>query len=718
MTRFTLLLATLVLAACSDSPAGGSGGNGGKGGPPTGTPGVVLDRTTLTLTALGEVGALTATVGAQNTNQPTLTLEAESRRLSERPVLDAAALAQGRIVAFGPGEATLKVAAFNGTPAALQVSVRPTKPFVATGGRAAGDSVGTVTLRGWGLASLPAAAYTTSDGASGTVLSADSGNARIRFPAASTLGGCYGSAPTGTLQVAGADLLAAVSVRRSREGEVSMARGQVAYLGAPQDACVRFAAGDSASYAIVYVDSRPIARAETQHEGGAPQHPQFVVAVADRTTAGSASLAPAASSVRASRTPIHSATTSARSVSANAFHQRATPYALGETFTGPAGDPLRVERIYAGYVVVAVALNDTARVPAWRRWLASMDSVAPDYFTHGEPLLRGAFLNSRPLSSTGSGQFLVIGTLGTFGGVASVATSLVAQGGESVARSYMAFNPNHIGTEVVSGTFAHEMTHAYQADYGASIGVASAGSASSWGMEAGADLVEAEVGRLRGSFGLDGNVSIFAFDRNRLGAAWLDATVMRTQNSEAYKGYGIGADMLRRFAATQRGAGVTHAAAMQAVLRGAVEGWNGFGTAGRYAAGSGLKPRMQRALGGAWDPARASLDWMLSRVLDDRGVGAASLNDPAFLRVWGHTYEGRSTSGGWKESGIVSVGSAASTSVAGSVAGITSTASGGTLTVTHAHYQPGFIYVRDSGVGSSVRIQVSHPGIQVALVRL
>src|SRR5690349_205 len=109
---FALLLAT---AAC--------GGSGAPTGPSSDAR-TTVDRGEIVLAAPGESAALNASVDGRAA-PAALRLSSERRWLHDVPVLDPAALAEGRIVAAGPGTAELAVSAAGAAPAQVTVRVAP-----------------------------------------------------------------------------------------------------------------------------------------------------------------------------------------------------------------------------------------------------------------------------------------------------------------------------------------------------------------------------------------------------------------------------------------------------------------------------------------------------------------------------------------------------------------------------------------------------------------
>ena len=134
----------LFLAFAAAACGGGSGPTGSSaGGAPSGVR-TQVDRAEIALAAPGETAVITATAGTQSTAAPSLSLAGERRWMEDRSVLDAAALAAGRVQAAAPGTAVLQVSAFGAAPVEVTVRVTPARPLVV----AASESDGTVALRG------------------------------------------------------------------------------------------------------------------------------------------------------------------------------------------------------------------------------------------------------------------------------------------------------------------------------------------------------------------------------------------------------------------------------------------------------------------------------------------------------------------------------------------------------------------------------------------
>ncbi|HEU4453546.1 MAG TPA: hypothetical protein VFR81_10835, partial [Longimicrobium sp.] len=150
----------------------------GGGGSPTASShaespaAAVADRREIVLAAPGDTASVGVTANGQTTRAPELRIAGERRWLHDAPVLDAAALASGRIVAAAPGTAEIDARAFGAAPARVTVHVRPDRPLLLSAATL-GD---TVVLRGYraGDAGAVAVGSTTT-----TRIAADSATLRL-----------------------------------------------------------------------------------------------------------------------------------------------------------------------------------------------------------------------------------------------------------------------------------------------------------------------------------------------------------------------------------------------------------------------------------------------------------------------------------------------------------------------------------------------------------
>ncbi|HEX8361730.1 MAG TPA: hypothetical protein VF613_16555, partial [Longimicrobium sp.] len=335
----SLLLAAIV-AGCG-SPTGPGGG--APAAP------LQLDRTSVVLEAVGDSGAVTATLGAQSTRAPVMSLVSEARLLGEAAVVDAEALARGVVRATGPGSAVLSVAAFGGAPASLTVEVKPRRPVVvAVNAGAVGDG-DTLRLRGVGLAGL---ASVSVGGTPVRVLGGDANTLLVTVPSLQT-GDCSPGALRQPLQVQGADVAPGLAVTRRAADEVKLAPGQLLQLAPRAAHCLRLSPEPGARYALAFVDTRQLARARAGFEGQMSGPTRYTVTVAEAGTAAR-NILPTSYAARSTDASEPAST----SRDARLF-ARTRPWQVGERFqtAAPNSDTTMTARVAAvhGGLVLAVA---------------------------------------------------------------------------------------------------------------------------------------------------------------------------------------------------------------------------------------------------------------------------------------------------------------------------------------------------------------------------
>ena len=297
---------------------------------------------------------------------------------------------------------------------------------------------------------------------------------------------------------------------------------------------------------------------------------------------------------------------------------------------GPVEDA-RVLRIYDGAFVVAwIERGDSTRLAQWLSRFDSAYAVAREY---AFPLLRSAFVDAVPKTSTRSGQYLIL-----------LRDSLVRDG----VGSYVGFSHSETAgdtaftwielkvdtayqTTGLASLLTHEMTHSYQRMYMHATRAGGANSitgAALWGVEGGANLLSYETMRRYAGLPLDGN-----YDWRAPGASAAARHVARRAQpgtGQFTRGYDDAMGFLRHLVVRRARAGATTEAAIREVARGAVEGWYGYDGITRRA---GLAARMRALLGSRWDPAEALLDWTLSHAADDL-TDNPDFQDRTSLRVW------------------------------------------------------------------------------------
>lgn len=672
----------LLLAACSAAPTA----------PETPLPaGVTLDREEVVLTAVGEIAALAARSGGRIVPLPPLSLVSEFRYLHDLPVLDTAALASGTVRAAAPGSATLRV---EGSAAPLRVHVRPTRPLLLSVAPAGPVGDGdTIRLRGYRLQELsPGAVRVGTDAAS--VLSRDSATLRVAVPTLPA-GACASGAARDTVRAAGADAVPGLVVVRKRRGELELRVGEPRLLPAESRACLRLGGVPGARYALAFLDTRRVRRAESGFEGYAPSPALYSVTVAEAGSAAPAAFSPSAAG--------------ARSV-AHAFAapgrvevvRRAAPWREGDRFPlaelGEAGSATaRVARVYGGHLVLAVAEGE---VPAGgaEEWLARADSAFGMAVSGGYPVLRAALTRTLPLTSAGSGQLLVVARRDP-GGPAGASATLTVEGEK---RSYLLLNTAfESSTTGMLRTLVHELAHAWQEQYAREsrpAGAAGSGVGAAWAVEGTADLLAAvALARVNG-IGITGNWEWAP----RLGDARHAAYALLAANArgELAQGYESGASFLLDLATRRLRRGEAEEEALAAVARGALEGWHGHDAHG--ARREGLTARMRRALGAEWEPRDALLRWTLSQAVDDL-TADPELQNHAFRRV---STAGAATAVGWLAPVVLRSGGRA---VRGDPGAPTEVA-GNAGTIRWSYGSPNYFLIEDDGFGGAYTLGASWNG--------
>ncbi|HEU0055008.1 MAG TPA: hypothetical protein VFQ39_17600, partial [Longimicrobium sp.] len=557
-----------------------------------------VERGEIVLRLPGDTAIVEATVDGQRTASPTLALASEQRWLGDAPVLDAAELAAGRIRAAAPGSAVLSVSAFGAAPAKVTVRVRPDRPLALSVAATAGAGADTITVRGYALGGARDAFVGS---ARATVLGGDSATLRLAVP--SLDGASCAGAVHEALRIDGADVAAGLAVERRHPDALALPVGVPVRLSAAQARCLRLAPAAGAAYALAFLDTRLVRRAESGYEGSAPNPSTWTATIAEAgQTAPARGLLPrtaasaAGSDFRRDVSAVSSSPTA-----------RAVPWTEGERFalTDPslaAPATARVVRVYGGHLVFAVVEGQEPEGGA-AAWIARADSAFAALVRTGYPVYRAALTSSSPVTSNGSGQLLVVARreatayLGT--------TASTTAGGRRVSTVFLNSAYAFSATGMLR-TLAHEVAHAWQEEYAARQGAGSTG-ATAWALEGTADLLAWSIlGREMGI----GTLSNFDWaaamgDPGRVSYALLAAGARGDVTAGYASAAGFGMDLLGRLA--RHGAGAD--AALAEVTRGMLEGWNGFDRFGGR--GEGLARRMRAALDGGWTPEDALLRWTL-----------------------------------------------------------------------------------------------------------
>lgn len=440
-------------------------------------------------------------------------------------------------------------------------------------------------------------------------------------------------------------------------GDVSLGVGQTLALAPGASLCLALPGG-GAEYALAYVDTRAIQGSATARETPLDS---FVVRV---TGAGGA---------RAARIPgregprpgplFGEAGDLLPTVELSADpaltqpSARSAPWTDGEVFTlldnvQLAERRARVRRIYDGWLVVAT-FEDEA-IPAIDGTLAMLDAGWPSLRQHGVPLLDAVFGGVKPVTSTASGQLLMLvrRDLVNAAGVAYGATD-----GTNVY-SWLAILPNGQPTSrtpVSLGSLVfHEITHAYQRAWlhatrpeGARVTPAAGGTI--WSIEGGAALMQRELVRRQAGQSLTSNFDWRAPAATDA-ARWY--SIFAQPNDGSFSdGYTESEDFMADLVGRVAARGRTPDQAVTEVMRGSLEGWYGWALA-QQPRRAGLVERMRPILGSGWEPSDALLTWTLSRAADDR-TPSEVLQTPTFRDVW----DVRSGEYGWTAHASLAPGS-------------------------------------------------------------
>ncbi|HEX6037370.1 MAG TPA: hypothetical protein VFZ20_05005 [Longimicrobium sp.] len=426
---------------------------------------------------------------------------------------------------------------------------------------------------------------------------------------------------------------------------IQLAVGQSADLQADADGKVRCRIEGSAGseFVVAFVDTRATQKARTENEGYGDAFSAYAIAadLSDDVPAPPAPQLPSAS-VSPGGAPDFDVQ-NALPPQGHATY-RATPWTLDERFGVYDGGTqtvrtARVLRIYGGRYVFAWLEGENE--PQLAAFMAQLDSAWAGIVAHGLPLMRAAYSDQDPVTSPGSGQYLVV--LRAIGrGTALGWTVSIPDFG--TPRIWTEFKVIPQASALRLGEImAHELAHAFQATYmfrTRPAGVTeSAAGAAYWGVEGGADLVAFETTRRVAGVPLTANLDMSAAPASP--AARRVAEWGRGHGGALTNGYADAAGFLRWQAALRVRAGDTEDAAVTEVLRGASDGWYGFDNGG--ARRTGLVERMRSRLDAAWSPEDALLDWALAHAADDRTT-EARWQDPTYLRVW----QGTGGGGGWQ----------------------------------------------------------------------
>ncbi|HEX8391060.1 MAG TPA: hypothetical protein VF665_01785 [Longimicrobium sp.] len=474
--------------------------------------------------------------------------------------------------------------------------------------------------------------------------------------AACSGGGSGGGSVTATDAVASAGCAAAASF--------ALQPGETRVLTEAEARCFALTKSDG-EYALAGYDARALDAARDRQATGGFSEPRYTVA--DQSRGPSAFRAAASRSATDEVAPagdLHNNSSSAGTD--GEVYARSTPWREGERFavkpmTGTGTVPAKVVAV-EGRFVLAVIESDADGAGGM---LDQSEKALRFLAGQGETVLAASFGGDAPVTSTASGQLLVLAAAWPADkGAAATWTQDDASG----TRSMVWLNTNlrggrgegfdmydHVSYRVK--TLAHELTHAWQVRWVRSAGHAAPASAA-WSLEGGADLMGMDLLRRYLEVGVAANWHWTDYlDARRPGVIY--ALEPADARGRVTWGYYDAASLLRDLQMRLVSSGMNADAALAEVSRGAVEGWYGDDGEGGTA---GLVERMRARMGGSWDPAAAVLTWTLTQAADDRTSNPA-LNNPVY-----HAVSGPDSYYGWKAAAEVRTGNGAAqefTQVAG-----------------------------------------------------
>jgi hypothetical protein len=258
-------------------------------------------------------------------------------------------------------------------------------------------------------------------------------------------------------------------------------------------------------------------------------------------------------------------------------YDRASPWVLGEEFPMRLEDTprtARVVRVYGDGLVVAWVEGD--RPELLDEFLDQLDYAVTHVRELAMPLMRYVFVPRRPVTSTGSGQYLIL--------------VMATDQWRGIALSA-------VRADVMLTTIALAIDTSPGAPSLASL--------------------------------LDGNYDWLNPDPTPVAEFY--ARRAQPGDGDFIAGYDSTMGFLRDLVIRRVRAGEPVDDAVRAVSRGAIEGWYGYDRYGARRAG--LTSRMRERLGSEWQPELALLDWTLSHAADDL-TGDPALQDHASLRIW------------------------------------------------------------------------------------
>lgn len=420
---------------------------------------------------------------------------------------------------------------------------------------------------------------------------------------------------------------------------IDLQPGQTASISAAQAECFRLAPHSGARYALAGFDARAVDGAQAGPEPYFSGDASFLV--------GDGTGAAPQSAVQLDRMMGPAPVGIRREASADPSSpfRRESPWRVGERFPVKRFDTgeiatARVTRIMGGRYVFALVEAD--KEGHTDRFMSDTEKGMDVLLRDGIAVLNRTWGAGEPVTSTGSGQLLVVYAAWNPAQGAGVATTWGAPDGSAVGTFVWLNLSVRPGMREDYGmidvpsyrlkVLAHELTHAWQQRYAYTSqpeGPRVTASGSIWAMEGTADLLAMEI--VRRSLGI-GATSNWGWQDRLKGQN--DAIAYALQPADARgrlsRGYYDAASFLQdvQLRMVRRGAAADEALAQ--VARGAVEGWYGIDGAGLRR--TGLATRVRAVLGATWDPADAVLLWTLAQAADDR-TDAPELNNPVYASV-------------------------------------------------------------------------------------
>lgn len=641
---------------------------------------LMLSRSEITITGLGDTATITARLGERSTATPRFQPDEEVPWVEGTTVLDPDALAEGRIVARAPGSAHLRVRAFGRGPAILTVRVAPEAPTAfalrAPSRVRPGD---TIRVLGYRMEQVDAARL---DGRPAPIIDRDSAGLAIVTPPPEPTSECRGSART-EVTLAGVRTPAELSYLAARNGEVSLDVGERMRLPDGEN-CLRLSAAEGAEYVLAYFDRSPVDRPETPREvenanslyrntADPTRVPPISVVVDDRSDepgeitpdraadgddraddrAGAGARdrpAPGGGEDRVEPLSITVSSAGEMACGTNDYRDgcaevfdRRRPWRTGERFlisdpdesrattadgrTAVVEDYARVVKVRDRIVYAVYEHDEDLFTP---EWAAAFDQAVKALHREGLPYLRSILTRRHPVTSEASGQLLVI-LAQLDGPVMGRSYTGPGSGGSSAEAHALIDLDNEPAFGTLYQVLAHEMAHAWNAQYrferGISLGV-------HYHEEGLAEFLANDLMRRDAgiAFTADWDGWRYADSATSAGQYGREAKAQTGLLTEGYVGL---ASLYRDLVTRRIEAGETVREATRAVVRGAHGNW------------SGLTRRMRELFPG-WNPVDGILTWTLSQAVDGR-LRSEIFRNAAFGEV-------SSPDGGWQAAGTLTAG--------------------------------------------------------------